>query len=308
MEEPDEETDAEGQHQYNGGGPLQPELFFKMSHDIYNYGEGLMGKIAAERSHKWIFRDPPAHENVNLLPSSWQAPADSYPRTWEAQFKAGIQTIAVIAVGEGLLQLGSTKKILQDVDFVLMLQRKFNYLHSIPGLFAQTRANMSVTGMQMEAELQAAGHNVKSQHFSGLKRIVEQTDGLEANSSLPLNLNPSPLPSVTAQPFPTQTLPVDVPFMYNSLQALLSKLPAVTPAGPANADDVLSSPPVVPAAVHGMLWPPTLRGRVSSAHSTSAMNTQPIMPSSSSSTTAGLPIHSTEDFESYHCLFGPTLS
>lgn len=34
-----------------------------------------------------------------------------HPRTWEAQFKSGIQTIAVVAVQEGVLQLGSTKKV-----------------------------------------------------------------------------------------------------------------------------------------------------------------------------------------------------
>ncbi|KAG5383067.1 hypothetical protein IGI04_034537 [Brassica rapa subsp. trilocularis] len=43
--------------QYQG---LQPELFFKMSHEIYNYGEGV-------------------HVNVQ------------YPRTWEAQFQSGIK-------------------------------------------------------------------------------------------------------------------------------------------------------------------------------------------------------------------------
>jgi len=40
-----------------------------------------------------------------------------HPRTWEAQFKSGIQTIAVVAVQEGVLQLGSTKKVMQWVVF-----------------------------------------------------------------------------------------------------------------------------------------------------------------------------------------------
>uniref|UniRef100_M8CC25 Transcription factor MYC/MYB N-terminal domain-containing protein n=1 Tax=Aegilops tauschii TaxID=37682 RepID=M8CC25_AEGTA len=87
---------------------LQPELFFKMSHDIYNYGEGLIGKVAADHSHKWIFKEPPEQE-ISLI-SSWSNPADSQPRTWEAQFQSGIQTIALIAVREGVVQLGSMKK------------------------------------------------------------------------------------------------------------------------------------------------------------------------------------------------------
>lgn len=90
---------------------LQPELFFKMSHDIYNYGEGLIGKVAADHSHKWVFQEAqPQEREINLI-SSWSNPADSHPRTWEAQFQSGIKTIALIAVREGVVQLGSMKKV-----------------------------------------------------------------------------------------------------------------------------------------------------------------------------------------------------
>ncbi|XP_064998516.1 uncharacterized protein LOC135633230 isoform X2 [Musa acuminata AAA Group] len=54
---------------------LQPELFFKMSHEIYNYGEGLIGKVAADHSHKWVFKEPQDHKMVLL--STWNNPADS---------------------------------------------------------------------------------------------------------------------------------------------------------------------------------------------------------------------------------------
>lgn len=39
-----------------------------------------------------------------------------HPRTWEGQFKSGIQTIAVVAVHEGVLQLGSTQKVLVSLN------------------------------------------------------------------------------------------------------------------------------------------------------------------------------------------------
>ncbi|CAH2047532.1 unnamed protein product, partial [Thlaspi arvense] len=58
--------------QYQG---LQPELFFKMSHEIYNYGEGLIGKVAADHSHKWIYKEPNDQE-INFL-SAWHNSADS---------------------------------------------------------------------------------------------------------------------------------------------------------------------------------------------------------------------------------------
>ncbi|GAB2220514.1 hypothetical protein Drorol1_Dr00008174 [Drosera rotundifolia] len=111
---------------------LQPELFFKMSHEIYNYGEGLIGKVAADHSHKWIYKEPNEQE-INIL-STWQNSADSQPRTWEAQFQSGIKTIALIAVREGVLQLGALHKVVEDLSYVVLLRKKFNYIESIPGV------------------------------------------------------------------------------------------------------------------------------------------------------------------------------
>ncbi|XP_077222649.1 protein RICE SALT SENSITIVE 3-like isoform X2 [Tasmannia lanceolata] len=111
---------------------LQPELFFKMSHEIYNYGEGLVGKVAADHSHKWVFKEPQDHE-INFL-SAWNNPADSHPRTWEAQFQSGIKTIALIAVREGVVQLGAVNKVMEDLSYVVLLRKEFSYLESIPGV------------------------------------------------------------------------------------------------------------------------------------------------------------------------------
>ncbi|KAI5079739.1 hypothetical protein GOP47_0005218 [Adiantum capillus-veneris] len=291
--------------------PLQPELFFKMSHDVYNYGEGLMGKIAAERSHKWIFRDPsPEQENVPIL-SSWQASADSYPRTWEAQFKAGIQTIAIIAVGEGLLQLGSTKKVLQDVDFVLMLQRKFNYLQSIPGVFAQTKMTRaaSANNMSTHQNMHAMSPNLKLKPLTGLKRAAQpdNNEDDEACSTFPM------LPRNLAAPLNLVVPPnvaADVPSMYNSLQVLLSKLPAVTPnvgmgmvATAMNASGKVMSPTRNPLAIgcsgvsslplpSSNFWP----------ESHQSLLLPPAYPPPSTNPSPS------DEFESYHCLFGQPIS
>ncbi|KAK4785879.1 hypothetical protein SAY86_002568 [Trapa natans] len=112
---------------------LQPELFFKMSHEIYNYGEGLIGKVAADYSHKWVHRESNDQE-INFLSSAWQNSADSHPRTWEAQFQSGIKTITLIAVREGVLQLGSLHKVIEDLNFVVLLRKRFSYIESIPGV------------------------------------------------------------------------------------------------------------------------------------------------------------------------------
>lgn len=123
---------ADQLQQFQGG--LQPELFFKMSHEIYNYGEGFIGKVAADRSHKWIYKEAATNEQeINFL-SSWHNSADLYPRTWEAQFQSGIKTIALVAVREGVVQLGAVNKVIEDLSYVVLLRKKLSLIESIPGV------------------------------------------------------------------------------------------------------------------------------------------------------------------------------
>ncbi|KAL6861754.1 hypothetical protein ACP4OV_017454 [Aristida adscensionis] len=200
---------------------LQPELFFKMSHDIYNYGEGLIGKVAADHSHKWVFKEPPEHETPSLI-SSWTNPADSHPRTWEAQFQSGIQTIALIAVREGVVQLGSMKKVAEDLSYVVMLRRKFGYLESIPGVLlphpssAGAFAGAGAGGAPMDVVaagwppgcLVPPGPPLELYDpYGGAVPVVPGGAGAAAVAP-PMHIMPS----------------------MSSLEALLSKLPSVVPA------------------------------------------------------------------------------
>ncbi|MED6178137.1 hypothetical protein PIB30_104798 [Stylosanthes scabra] len=114
------------------------EVFFKMSHEVYNFGEGLLGKVAADNSHKWVYGDTQNGCESNYI-GTWNSSIDHQPRAWEFQFNSGIQTVAVIAVREGLVQLGSFNKIAEDLNIVMNIQRKFSYLQSIPGLCAIQR-------------------------------------------------------------------------------------------------------------------------------------------------------------------------
>ena len=36
----------------------------------------LIGKVAADHSHKWVFKEPPEQQETSLI-SSWNNPADS---------------------------------------------------------------------------------------------------------------------------------------------------------------------------------------------------------------------------------------
>ncbi|XP_057493999.1 protein RICE SALT SENSITIVE 3-like isoform X2 [Actinidia eriantha] len=190
---------CEYQH-YQG---LQPELFFKMSHEIYNYGEALIGKVAADHSHKWIYKEP-SDQEVNFL-SSWQNSADS-PRTWEAQFQSGIKTIALIAVREGVVQLGAVHKVIEDLSYVVLLRKKFSYIESIPGVLLP-HPSSSAYPFQME------GYNApEAWHFQGTNILA-----------------PPPPPEFYDHHY-NQHMRI-TPSM-SSLEALLSKLPSVVPPAP----------------------------------------------------------------------------
>ncbi|XP_052208545.1 protein RICE SALT SENSITIVE 3-like [Diospyros lotus] len=131
----------------DGGGedPVR-KAFSKMSIQLYNYGEGLMGKVASDKCHKWVFKEPTECEpNIS---NYWQSSFDALPSEWTDQFESGIQTIAVIQAGHGLLQLGSCKIIPEDLHFVLRMRHTFESLGYQSGfylsqLFSSTRNNSS---------------------------------------------------------------------------------------------------------------------------------------------------------------------
>ncbi|KAL3654099.1 hypothetical protein CASFOL_003780 [Castilleja foliolosa] len=183
---------------YNNQG-LQPELFFKMSHEIYNYGEGLIGKVAADHSHKWIHKEPNDQE-INFL-SAWHNSADSQPRTWEAQFQSGIKTIALIAVREGVIQLGAVHKVIEDLSYVVLLRKKISYIESIPGVLLP-HPSSSAYPFKIDQHPQEQWHNYQNIN------LHPQNEYYDHFAHQPMKVTPS----------------------MSSLEALLSKLPSVVPS------------------------------------------------------------------------------
>ncbi|KAK3041762.1 hypothetical protein RJ639_000278 [Escallonia herrerae] len=198
--------------QYQG---LQPELFFKMSHEIYNYGEGLIGKVAADQSHKWVFKEPNDQE-INFL-TAWNNTADSYPRTWEAQFQSGIKTIALIAVREGVIQLGSTQKVIEDLSYVVLLRKRLSYIESIPGVLLPHPSSSSFPhpSYKMEGYNAAPPELAWHVNFQGNINLVSSPPEFYHNF---IGNNNNTQPGMNAI----------TPSM-SSLDALLSKLPSVVP-------------------------------------------------------------------------------
>ncbi|KAK7257200.1 hypothetical protein RIF29_30994 [Crotalaria pallida] len=133
----------------DGGEDPVRRSFSKMSIQLYNYGEGLMGKVASDKCHKWVFKEPTESSEPNIS-NYWQSSFDALPPEWTEQFESGIQTIAVIQAGHGLLQLGSCKIIPEDLHFVLRMRHTFESLGYQSGfylsqLFSSTRSTSSST-------------------------------------------------------------------------------------------------------------------------------------------------------------------
>ncbi|KAI3716253.1 hypothetical protein L6452_23467 [Arctium lappa] len=134
------------------GEDLVRKSFSKMSIQLYNYGEGLMGKVASDKCHKWVFKEP--SECEQSISNYWQSSFDALPTEWNEQFDSGIQTIAVIQAGHGLLQLGSCKIVPEDLHFVLRMRHTFESLGYQSGfylsqLFASTSSPNS-TGIPLK--------------------------------------------------------------------------------------------------------------------------------------------------------------
>ncbi|PKU77777.1 hypothetical protein MA16_Dca005609 [Dendrobium catenatum] len=152
---------------------LQPELFFKMSHEIYNYGEGLIGKVAADHSHKWVYKEPQEQE-INFL-TSWNNPADS---------------------------------VMEDLSFIVFLRKKFAYLESIPGVLlphpssstvpvridGQLSDNWAAAPIPREALAASAMAPTFDlyDHFSQQMKIAPSMSSLEALLSKLPSVGPAP--------------------------------------------------------------------------------------------------------------------
>ncbi|XP_031259304.1 uncharacterized protein LOC116125678 [Pistacia vera] len=213
------------------------DVFFKMSHEVYNYGEGLVGKIAADNSHKWVYTEAIKEHDPSFV-SSWNASIEPQPKAWEIQFNSGIQTIAVISVREGIIQLGSFDKVLEDLSLVINVQRKFSYLQSIPGVFAIQRPYLPIhfpyiikPNTQMSESQETAFLADEKQQLSGAKRLFNEIPQDFPIKSMNFGWN-SPQNGIAGAPI--WSIPPLLPTMSCSLGALLSKLPSVFPSNNIN--------------------------------------------------------------------------
>ncbi|KAH7671313.1 Transcription factor MYC/MYB N-terminal protein [Dioscorea alata] len=93
-----------------------------MASQVHVVGDGIIGKAALTGNHWWILRD--------LLDGS----TSDCLGEMRPQFLAGIQTIAIIPVLPfGVVQLGSTQSVIENIGFVSHVRCLFSQFGHIPG-------------------------------------------------------------------------------------------------------------------------------------------------------------------------------
>lgn len=116
-------------------------------------------------------------------------------------------------------------QIVEDLNLVISIQRKFSYLQSIPGIFAIQRPYVPI--QYRNATETSFSPDDKSQ-LAGSKRLFTDRPGEPPIKSINLGWN-SPQSGAAAPPA-ILSIPPLLPNMSCSLGALLSKLPSVLPS------------------------------------------------------------------------------
>ncbi|KAJ7544494.1 hypothetical protein O6H91_09G080800 [Diphasiastrum complanatum] len=125
------ENDGTNEHHIHGhdGAGVEDQIGLavaKMSYHDYSLGEGIIGRVAFTGKHQWVIG---SREKVH-------APKENiYPAGWTSQFTAGIKTIAVVAVPQGVVQLGSTYTIMEDMNLVDHIRMLFGALQNGSTMF-----------------------------------------------------------------------------------------------------------------------------------------------------------------------------
>jgi len=117
----------------------------KMSYQDFSLGEGIIGHVAFTGKHKWIFAEDCTGIANNMGAVNHQSILEA---GWQNQFEAGIKTIAVVAVvPHGVVQLGSTHFIMENLELVDHIETLFATLQNVPEAFLSNSVKEPLIGM-----------------------------------------------------------------------------------------------------------------------------------------------------------------
>ncbi|XP_057967822.1 uncharacterized protein LOC131157575 [Malania oleifera] len=128
---------------------------------VHMLGEGTIGQAAFTGKHQWIFSDVHGGDwnSLNSITSPDVCQGDS---EFHQQFSSGIKTIAVISVESwGVVQFGSTQKILENLEFVDQAKRLFSQYH-VDGIVLSDNAPSS-----LDSEIHNPSSSFDSPNSSG---------------------------------------------------------------------------------------------------------------------------------------------
>ncbi|KAK6940683.1 Transcription factor MYC/MYB N-terminal [Dillenia turbinata] len=161
----------------------------KMSYHVFSLGEGIVGQVAVTGRHRWIISDNQMMDSCLSIECF---------DGWQAQFSAGIRTIAVVAVvPHGVVQLGSVDKVTENLKLVTHIKEAFLALQdtSVANIsdrnHCSSGSSLPLPEMPMQSEKLAVSHD-KRQNKE--KDKDEKKDGIvkkeELNQRSPLLEHP----------------------------------------------------------------------------------------------------------------------
>ncbi|KAJ4711829.1 Transcription factor LHW [Melia azedarach] len=90
----------------------------------------MIGEVAVSGKHKWMFSDAHSGEWDSISSQDVQNDSD-----FHHQFLSGIQTIAIVPVeSRGVVQFGSTQKMLESFEFLDQTRRSFQEMENLDGV------------------------------------------------------------------------------------------------------------------------------------------------------------------------------
>uniref|UniRef100_A0ACD5XT22 Uncharacterized protein n=1 Tax=Avena sativa TaxID=4498 RepID=A0ACD5XT22_AVESA len=115
----------------SGGGSVCTLVRKVMASQVHVVGEGTIGRAAFTGNHQWIIHDTAGDHGLR----------PEVAAEMNYQFRAGIQTIAIIPVlPRGVLQLGSTSVVMENTTYVLQYKKLCSQLNNRSSMVASTSA------------------------------------------------------------------------------------------------------------------------------------------------------------------------
>ncbi|KAL6906114.1 hypothetical protein ACP4OV_003715 [Aristida adscensionis] len=148
-----------------------------MASQVHVVGEGTIGRAAFSGNHQWIVHDA---ANDHKLRSEVATEMNH-------QFVAGIQTVAVIPVlPRGVLQLGSTRVVMENTNVVLQYKRLCSQLNNRSSMAASSSVkndlNQKVQSHPLNGPPSIYSADGCSKFFSGSPVAYEQCYGPDATT------------------------------------------------------------------------------------------------------------------------------